>query len=63
MKRKTDKNKLVENAPKWTRRGFGIFAALATAAAFLWKPKITRKKPEVSGAVADHWEPLPHKKG
>jgi len=63
MKRKPDKNKLELNTPKWTRRGFGIFAALVTAAGLLWKPKIMRKKPEVSGAVADHWKPLPHKKG
>jgi len=56
------KNESKNNAPRWTRRGFGIFAAIATAAAVLWRPKLSRRKAELSGVVADHWEPIAHKK-
>ena len=47
-----------EKTPRWSRRAFGRFAAIAAAAAAIWKPRVTGRKPVVSGVEADHWEPV-----
>jgi len=53
----------MEKPPRWSRRAFGRFTAMITAAVAIWKPRVMSRKSDVSVIEADHWEPVTHRRG